>query len=232
MEFRVLDPITWFQVYVIQGCIFAFFLVMAIKVLKRGNDRIYRIFSGFYICICAGFFTNFIFVLFLIQPLVWFLYLLTMYFLNLGVIFLTVFTMMLRSGEFSKKKQNVIIILFAILLIGMFLIPDGLYIAEDNNWHPEYSDELIIFFLSVASIAFIPALYNTVQIYKSIKEPMLKKRWKYFILGIIFVGTYGFGTLITYKITLGVILIPYGIATFILMLLSSYFLYYGMAKKL
>ncbi|TFG18628.1 MAG: hypothetical protein EU533_07540 [Promethearchaeota archaeon] len=229
--FRELEPITIFQVYLVQGAIFSFFLLMALKVLKRGKTRIYRIFSGFYLSICIGFFINFIFVLFLIEPLVWFLYLVTMYFLNFGIVFLTVFTMMLRSGELSKKRQNIVIITFALLLIGMFFIPGGLVINQKSDWHPIYSDSLIIFFLTVISISFIPALYNSIQIYKTIDDNRLKKRWRYFLLGIIFVGMYGYGTLITYKITLGVIIIPYGIATFILMLLSSYFLYYGMAKN-
>ena len=114
----------------------------------------------------------------------------------------------------------------------MVLIPNGLTINERTDWHPVYSDLLIIYYLFIFTITFIPTLYNSIQIYKSMEDEELKKRWKFFVIGAIELAIYAYTTLITYKITLGLILLPYSIVSFVLILTSSYFLYYGIARKI
>lgn len=201
-ELRKLPITTIIQVYIVQGFIFGYFLFMAYKVLQRNNQRMNKIFCSFYISVAIGFFLNFIFVLFTEEFLIWAFYLATMYFIIFGWIFITIFTTTLRSINFTKKKQNIVIAGYAVLLCGIFLIPNGLKISKETDWHPVYSDYLWIFFLIVLTIAYLPALINSLIILNRFKDAELKKRWKYFVLGMVIGGIYGYTTLIMYKITL------------------------------
>ncbi len=222
-----------FQIYIVQGFILTAFSFIAYKILKRGSSRINLIISFFYLSMVIGFFINFFFALILIDPLAWILYVIIMFFLYLGTIFLTVFTIMLKSlNDFNKRKQNVIILLYSILLFGMALIPGGLKLDRSTNWYPFYSDIFIFYLMVILSVSFVPALINSIQIYNSLKSTDLKKRWKNFIIGIILFFTFAYGTLIIYKITSGAIVLIWSVISIILLIASSVLIYYGIARNL
>ncbi len=222
-----------FQIYIVQGFIFSSFLFIAYKILKRRGSRLHLIISSFYLSMAIGFFINFFFALILIDPLAWILYLIILFFLFLGTIFLTVFTMMLKTlNDFNKRKQNAIIIIYSILLFGMALIPDGLKLDKSTNWYPVYNDFFIIYLIVVLSISFIPAIIHLIHIYNSFKSKDLKKRWRFLILGMIFFFIFSYGTLIIYKITSGAIIMIWSIISFVLIIASSLLIYYGIARKL
>ncbi len=231
-QFRELNFVQIFQIYIVQGFIFVFFLIMAYKILKRDRSRLNFSISGLYISTSIGFFINFIFPLIPIEIVMTIMYLLTMFFLYFAQIFLTTFVSVIKSSPkiFTLKKQLIILGSYALLLSGMFLIPGGLTINESTDWHPVYSDVFIVFLLVVLSLAVVPTFLNSIHIYKLMENEKLKQRWSFFIIGMIFLYLFGYGTIITYKITLGEITLIWNFISLALILLGSYFIYYGFSR--
>jgi len=72
----------------------------------------------------------------------------------------------------------------------MILIPNGVTINENTNWKPVFTLPFFIYIFSLLTfIIFIPLLYFSYQIFKEFKDEQLKKKWKYYIVGICFIYT-------------------------------------------
>ena len=115
----------------------------------------------------------------------------------------------------------------------MILIPNGVTINESTNWKPVYTLPFFIYIFSLLTfIIFIPLLYFSYQILKELKDDQLKKKWRYYILGICSIYLL---TIITFfsnllnnegfrqvSAVVGLILIVFG----------AYFIYYGAISNL
>jgi len=231
-QLRIISLETFIQVYIVQGSLFLFFLFMAYKILHRNKSRVSIMLGLFYISVALGFSMNFIFTLFQNEFIVKILYFLTLFFLFLGTIFLTLFTMML-NGQIMLKvfHQNLIILIYSILLFLTFFIPNGLKINESTDWHPVYSDFFIISLLTILTVSFLPTLYFSIRNSKMFQNPMLKRKWLFFIVGILLLYFFAYGTLIIYKFTLGNILLIWSIISLILIIISALFIYYGIDNQ-
>jgi hypothetical protein len=223
-----------FQVFFVQGFLFFLFLAFGIKVLLRGTNRINIFFSGFYISISIGFLFNFILVFIIDEFLNALIYFLILFFLFLGTFFLAIFTILLKLGEeFSSMKLYPLLTTYVILLfIILLLTPDGLTLNESTDWHPVYTDFYFAYIMIILSIPFVITLYFSVQIYKSFQNEDLRRRWKYFGFGITGLYIFAYSTLIIYKMLSGVIVLIMSMIDFVLIILSSFLVYYGAIKEI
>lgn len=233
IQFRELALEVIFQVYIVQGFFFVFFLIMGIIILSRGLNRINLTFSNFYFSIATAFFLNFLFVPLANDFLMNILYFLTLFFLYLGSFFLVLFTILVKDPKkLSLRKELLLLAFYWALLIGMVFIPKGLTFNESTDFHPVYSDFFILYLMLLLTICLIPTLTYSLQIYNKLKNQELRLRWRSFILGIIGYYIFAYGTLIIYKITLGVIVFVWSFITIILIIFSSYAIYHGFIRRL
>ncbi|MBD3194218.1 MAG: hypothetical protein GF317_04130 [Candidatus Lokiarchaeota archaeon] len=196
------DLTRFIQVYVIQGLVMALCFFLAIRTIQRNKKRLNLIFSGFYFSVGIGLFLNFIYAPLQIEGLesvVLILNFLTNYFIALGPIFFVIFELILIKSEkiIDRNKQIMLISIYALILLFMlvFLPFGGVVIDSTTDWKPTYN---FVFYLYLMITLFIgtslPSLYYAFSIYNSFGDPSLKKRWRFFIIGIMVLFIFMYGT--------------------------------------
>ena len=207
--------------------------MISILILKRQRNNLSYALSCFFIFIFLGGLFNAIYVLLTTQvnePTVCFLHFVTYFFFCFAQIFLLIFNLILLRSDriISKKKQFYILGIYAILLWGLLLIPEGIHINKSTYYRPQWNLAFFIYANLVwIGCAMIPTLYTSLKIYKSIDDSDLKKKWIYYLIGtiMVYIELFGVGVLIyindptlrliwnIYDLTviLGAILIFYGV---------------------
>jgi hypothetical protein len=204
MVYFQLTPGRFITVYIAQGVILVAFLYLAIKILLRDRKRLNVIFAGLYLSPVIGVLINFIYA-----PLTdEFIVLILNFFTNFGFfyapIFIVVFDLMLLKSEkvISTGKQLIILTIYGIAMFGMifflFVPGFGVTINSGTGWSPIWSLPFFIYVVSVVTIgALIPSLYFSFQIYKKFEDEVLKKKWRFFILGFIALMTFMYAIFIS-----------------------------------
>lgn len=198
MVFFQLDLIRFLQIYVIQGIILAIFIFLAYKILKRNKKLLNVVFSGLYISEAIGLVFNMIYAVITDELTVLILNFVTNYTTSLGPIFLLVFNLILLKSEkvVNKRKATIIILRYAIILFLMiFFLPfGGVTINESTSWKPVWSLPFYLYVIAVITIfTTILLLITSFKIYKRLTDENLKKKWKYFIIGVFGVYAYMYG---------------------------------------
>ena len=222
------------QVYVVQGIICVYFLFLAYKILSHNKQHLNIILSCSYITVAIGFIINFIYAPLTIESIVLILYYLTILFLFLYSAFLLVFVLMLYESEkvFTISKGIVIIIIYAIILLCMVFIPNGVIINASTDWKPVWSWYLFFYVVSVTSIAFFMSFYVASKIYKEFTDEQLKKKWRFFLIGIAGLYIFAFGTLLSNTLNIQIIRTIWSLISLVLVVLSPYLMYYGVGKHI
>ena len=121
---------------------------------------------------------------------------------------------------------------FGVLIILLLVIPNGFEINAGTAWKPVWN---LIFLLYAAVICIcvtiIPSLYYAIMLLKKFENEDLKKKWKYFIVGI---SSYFFVWAIT-SISNTLNIASFRLITALLTVLtipSVYLIYYGVGKHL
>ena len=111
-------------------------------------------------------------------------------------------------------------------------IPDGVTINASTEWKPVWSVAMFVYFISVIVIlGMLPSLYYSVQIYKRFEDEQIKKRWKYFIYGIIGIYAFAIGTLFSNTLNVQLFRTIWSIS-FFGVVLSLILVYYGVGRQL
>lgn len=181
------------QIYAVQGILCAFFIFLAVRIITRQRKKLNYYFSMFYIFEAIGIIINFIYAPLENEFLVKILNFLTNFFTFYAVIFLLVFIILLYKTEkaFEQKKQLILFILTGALffcMVFLAFIPDlGVEMNEANDFTPNWG-WLFFIYVTCITTAFstIPTVYYILKIYRSFKDKNLKKRWRYFFGGVIF----------------------------------------------
>ncbi|MFO8018098.1 MAG: hypothetical protein R6U96_05640 [Promethearchaeia archaeon] len=224
------------QVYVIQlGVGGIFYLVIAFLILRRNRNRLNKIFSMYFISIAIGTIINVIYVslesIFIIKVL----NILTYYFFCFGQVFLLLFSLILIKSErvINTKKQLIIIIVFAILLTGLFVIGLGFNAVTLNDKNKPVWDFLFVSYTLIVCglYNFIPTLYFSAEIYKKFEDQQLKRKWKFFLLGIIIYYFVWGGTTLSNHLNIPAFRMVWSLISLIA-LISTYTIYYGVGKQL
>ena len=234
MVFFQLDTTRIIQVYVLQGIIAAFFLYLAYKILKRDTKRLNLMFSLGFISAAIGILINFIYAPLTNEAVVIVLYYITIFVMFLFGAFFVVFVLMLLKSEkvITPKKQTIYIIIYFVAELCSVFIPDGVTINASTEWKPVWSVAMFVYFISVIVIlGMLPSLYYSVQIYKRFEDEQIKKRWKYFIYGIIGIYAFAIGTLFSNTLNVQLFRTIWSIS-FFGVVLSLILVYYGVGRQL
>lgn len=227
---------TFLKVFIVHGFLFGAFIFIAYKILKRDRKWLNVIVSLFYIFFAIGLFINFVYVLISFDPyapIVRALYYCTMFFLLVGVFFLTVFLLILLKLDikFTKQKQILLVLIYSIVALCMVLIPNGVSISSKTNWNPVYSLEYYLYVFIIYTISStIPQMYCFTRIYKAIQQDFLKKRWKLFFLGMILFYIFTYGTITYHHLDIQAIRDIWSYISLGLSIFSAIFIYLGVGK--
>ncbi len=221
-------------IYVANSIIFTFFIFLAYKILKQSKKKQNVYFSMMYISVAIGIFINFIYAPMTDPNLIIFLNFLTNYFITLGTIFLTVFVLILLKTEkvFTTIKQFTLILIYAILLFFMIVIPDGVEVGPHTGWSPHWSWPLFIYVAIVITCMSVgPSLIYSIKLYNKFEDELIKRKWKFFIIGMSELFAVLYGTFFTHALNISLIRSIWAIIALILSLTGAYLIYYGVAKK-
>lgn len=225
-------------VYIVQGLVFLICCFLAYKTIKRDRKRLNLIFGLFYICIAFGLFINFIYAPFDDAPFVLYLNFITNYSLFLCPIFILIFNLILLKSEkvITPKKQLIIMIIYGAIIFGTFFLLFGVNTGVEIGAAPKYSPHWFLPFYLYAMIAFnlawMAVLYLALQIYKKFEDEQLKKKWKFWVIGIIELLLFGDGNFTMNLLNIDMLRTLWGIIGVILVITGSYLLYYGVGKQL
>ncbi len=231
---QTVDIARFIQIFLVQGLAGLFYLFIAYKILKRETKGLNLILSSFYICVAFAAILNLVYAFIFIEEIVYILHVTTYYLLCFPLIFLLVFVLILLKSEdvFTPKLQLILVVVFGIMLVGLWLIPNGVTINESTNWKPNWSWIYLLYSFTICSIfAIFPTIYLSLKLYLKFEYKELKKKLKYFLIGIstyffLYYGTSISNTLNdpTFRLIWSLLSLP--------MLVSLYFVYFGVAKNL
>ena len=224
-----------FLIYVSQLLFSFIFLFIAYKILKRNWNRLTLTLSFFYISISIGFILNAVYVPFEINPLVIILVLLSIFFILLGPIFLVLFNVIIFKTEkqYISKLERIYIILYISILILCLLIPQGIKINESTEWRPIFSWLfLIVIYFFITFFILLPLYFLSVKLYKSFEDTNLKKKLRYFFLGIFGLAFTLYGVILYNTWDNPIFRTIWSITTSIVLLASTALIYYAWIHRL
>lgn len=230
-----MDLTRFIQVYIAQGIICLYFIFLGIRILSHNRKQHLNILlSCSYFTVAIGFIINFIYAPITNESIVLVLYYMTLFFLFLYPAFLLAFILMLYKSEklFNMAKGIFVVIIYAIILVGMVFIPNGVTINARTDWKPVWSWLLLIYVMTVLTIAFIVSFYVSTKIYKEFKDEQLKKKWRFFLIGIAIFYVFTFGTLLSNTLNIQAFRNIWSIISLILVFVSPYMMYYGVGKQI
>lgn len=238
--YQLENPIRVITIYGAQGLVFAWFAYLAYRILKRDRKRLNLIFSGFYLSVVIGTLFNFIYGPIANEQIV----LILNYFTNFGAfyapIFFVVFNLILLKSEkvITPAKQLMIFIGYGVYMFCMIFfvlagVGWGVSLNVSTNWSPVWHLPFFLYmFLGVTLFTIVPLLYLSFQIYKKFEDKELKKKWKFFIFGviafIIFMYTIFFSNFLNNP-TVRTLIGPIGV---VLALIGGYMMYTGVGRQL
>ncbi len=231
-----LDPVRFIQIFVVQGFMSFLYFFMASLILRRDTKRLNITLSFFYINIGVAGIINMIYAPIQLyigtNEIVYFLHFLTYYLYCTGLIFLLSFILILIKSEriISLKVEIGLIIIFLLFLLGMWFIPGGIeFNVYDGK--PHWSWTFGIYAMIVCSIVIAPTLVYSFQLYFKFDNDELKKKWRYFIIGVCAFFFLYYGTTLSNVLNDPVFRAIWSIlGLFSLILLS--FIYLGVGKQL
>ena len=228
-----MDISRFIQVFLVQGLAGFFYLFIGYKIIRREKNNINIILSSFYFLVASGALMNIIYINIFDEVIVLVLHLTTYYLFCFSLIFLLIFVLILLKSDkiISVKKQVLISAFFASLLIILWFIPNGVKFNE-ISWKPEWNWAFFTYSIIIcSSFAIIPTLVISFKLYKSFQKSLLKKKWIFFLVGImgyyfLYYGTSFSNTLADpiFRLIWSIISLP--------TLITMYFIYYGVAKQL
>ncbi|MHA2038900.1 MAG: hypothetical protein ACXACX_20165 [Candidatus Hodarchaeales archaeon] len=229
-----MDLARFLQIYVIQGGFVIFFIYMGIIVLRRGKKKPNIFLSSFYISTAIGGSINIIYANIFVENVVYILHFLTYYLVCYSLILLLIFTLIILkpSNKFNTKIQITLLVFGGIILLGLLVIPNGIQINQSTNWKPNWSWSFFMYSIIFCSaILVIPTSYYSLKIYSKFEDQNLKKKWKYFLIGVLgyfflYYGTSFSNTLNSdnFRLIWSMVSLP--------TLISLFLIYYGVGRQI
>ncbi|MFX0018479.1 MAG: hypothetical protein ACFFBT_07720 [Promethearchaeota archaeon] len=223
-------------IYVAQGLIFLFFLFLAFKILKRDRKRLNIIFAGFYLSAAVGLFVNFIYGPLEDVTVVLILNFITNFGIFYSPIFLVVFNLIILKSEkiITTSKQLAVLIIYGIVMFCMmiFLLIPGYGVTFNAKWSPVWSLPFFIYLLIIESVAVVPLLILSFQIYAKFEDVNLKKKWRLFIFGFCALIIFMYGIFVSNWLNDDNFRLIMGIIGLILAIAGGYLIYSGVGRQI
>ncbi len=182
------DLTRFIGVYITQLSIGIIFFILSIRILRRNKTLLSSLLSTFFLLQALSFFLIAFLFPIKIDPYSYLMYMTSLYINLFSPIFLVFF--LVKMIHFTavkfRPKDYVIIILFALASFLLLSVPNGITYNEATGWRPKYSITFSLLFACFFTvILFIPSVFYASKIYKTFKDEALKKKYKYFIVGIV-----------------------------------------------
>ncbi len=223
----------------IPGLIIAgLFLYLAIKLLRRNQQRPTVTLGLLYIISASGLIFNVTHVvLAAFQPenevLLFVIYFLTIFPMLLSPVFILTFMIsILRLGDvFTIKKQLIITLIYGFIICIIIFTPNG--IAFSEQWRPIFSwGFLTLIYITLTFFILLPTLWYSRRLIKMFQDKILKRKLITFIIGVfgILFSLYGTILYITWQDSLFSSL--WSAFTTFISIPSALFIYYGIGREL
>ncbi len=225
-------------IYGAQGLACVFLMFIAYKILKRDRKRLNLIFSGTYISAAIGLIINMIYGPIADEEVVLILNYLTNFGIFYSPIFLVVFDLILLKSEkvITTVKQLAILIGYGIAMFCMifFVITEdwGVAINEETEWSPVWELPFFLYLVIIESIAVLPLLYLSIQIYQKFEDDQLKKKWRYFIFGFCAFIIFMYAIFLSNFLDISDVRTLMGGIGLILAIAGGYLMYNGVGRQL
>ena len=223
------------QVFVVQLGLGIVYLYIGLRVLKRDRKRLNQMIGGFYISVFIGMLLNVIYAPLETNPAVIILHLMTDFFLFFPAIFLLIFNLIILKSQkiIDTKKQILMMLGYGLLLAVIAIIPEGVLINESTGWRPVWSLEFILYLMIFATLAScIPNFYTSIKIYQAFQDPELKRKWKYYIIGMAANYVLFYGTSIANYINVSSFRTTWAMISVLLILITSAGVYVGIGQQM
>ena len=225
-------------IFIPQLILAGLFLFLAIKLLKRNQQRPTLTLGMLYIFPASGLIFNAIHVVLAeFQPendvLLLVIYFLSYFLILFSPVFILTFIIsILRLGDvFTIKKQLIITLIYGFLVFILFFTPNGITFSE--QWRPIYSwGFLTLVYISLTVFIVLPTLWYSRRLIKTFQDKILKRKLITFIIGIIglLFTIYGMVLYITWQDSLFSSL--WSVLTTFIVIPSAIFIYYGIGREL
>jgi len=223
----------------ITGLIIAgLFLYLAIKLLRRNQQRPTVTLCMMYIISASGLIFNATHVvLAAFQPenevLLLVIYFLTFFpWLFSPVFILTFMLSLLRLGDvFTIKKQLIITLIYGFIIVIIYFTPNGITFSEQSR--PIFSwGFLTLLYITLTVFIILPTLWYSRRLIKTFQDKILKKKLITFIIGVygLLISIYGTILYITWQNSLFSSF--WSIVTTFISIPSALFIYYGIGREL
>lgn len=207
-------------------------LLLAVKILKRKRILMTYILSIFYFLLGLAMFVNIIYLLLTpsqLELLLYFLYYLTIYLIIFSFIFIVFFNIQLNQPEptITIRRQIFYITIYGFGCFFLLLYPEGIKLGSSTDWIPIFSwGFLITAYTFFTIIIVIPTTFLLIKLYDKFQAKDLKKKFRYFMIGIIGMLITLYGTILyntwqdpifkaIWNVLVVILLIPSGILIFI-----------------
>jgi len=197
-------------------------------------------FSGFYLSAAIGIIFNFIYGPIANEQVVLVLNYLTNFGSFYAPIFFVVFNLILLKSEkiITQTKQLMIFIGYGIYMFCMifFVLAGsdwGVTLNPSTDWSPVWALPFFLYvFLGVTIFTIVPLLYLSFRIYTKFEDEQLKKKWKFFMLGVCALIGFMYGIFFSNYLNLQIVRILIGPIGIILAAIGGYMMYSGVGRQL
>jgi len=238
MAFCQMSITRFITVYIIQGLMCFYFAFLACKILKRDRKRLNLMFTGFYISNVISLCINFIYAPITDENIVLIMHSITTFFAFYSPIFILLFVLMVLKPEkvINPNKQKAILIGYGVVLSGMtifLLIEDWGVEIGPPDWTPHWMVPFFLYLVTIVSICVVgPSFFISYQIFKKFEDEQLKRKWKYFILGLSAFYACAYGIFISNFLDIPIFRTVIGIIDLILIISGGYLMYIGVGRQL
>ena len=226
-------------IFISQLILAGLFLFLAIKLLRRNQQRPTLTLGMLYIFPASGLIFNAMHVvLAAFQPenevLLLVIYFLSYFLMLFSPVFILTFVIsILRLGDvFTIKKQLIITLIYGFIVFIIFFTPNG--ITFNEQWRPIYSwFFLTIVYITLTTFIVLPTLWYSRRLIKTFKDKILKRKLITFLTGVFgyLFSIYGSILYITWQDSLFSSWWSI-ITTFIIIPSAGIFIYYGIGREL
>jgi hypothetical protein len=175
-------------IFIGQPIVSFIFLYLSYKIITRKTNKSTIFLSLAYLMVSLSFLLNLFYILFsLFLPLkiLFFLYKLIAYTLFLGPAFLLIFLSSLL-GKYNLKYQILYLILYNLSILYLIFFYDEIDI-DPISLRPSFSWEFLIStYLFLSFFALLPILWYSITLTMYIQNKILRKRFNYVTIGVIF----------------------------------------------
>lgn len=208
---------------------------LALRILKRNYNKTTLTLSMFYILPGTGFLLNLMFLPLSTTVIGYVLYFIAAYIILFGFIFLIVFikNLIYIESDTTSKKDLTIITIYAIIILIIFNYPGGIIISEKTGWAPLFSwTFFLIIYIFFTIFITLPAIFLSIKLYKTFIDLKLKKKLKYFFIGVfgMLIAFYGLILYNTWPDPLFRTL--WTLIVFIIVIPSGILIYYGIGQNI